>query len=591
MSDAGAQVARLTTDPPLDVLRLAAEAHALRFSDMNGAVALAGRALHIAEGAPVAEAGVVSALRVRSSCLARLGDLPGAEKDLARAEAMLTEVPDAQEVGWVQLIRAQLDWRQGRYLEAMRAAERALELHQAASDEVGMAEALLGLGRIAESTGDEAQALRHYHASRTMSERVNDSNGIAAAVANIGSVHGRLNDTERALAAFAIALPLSVAAGNRTLEARILSNIAGTHGDLGLYDTAMEHAQRGLALARTIGDRRVEVESSTLMGQIYARTGDVTKAEATLRDTLMVCRQFSLSSNEADARFELGCVLLMCERYDAARMEFESVLANDAAGGSFVVYLSHQQLATLYQATGDLEKTLYHERRYHVLKDATLGLKAQQRIRTALIEAEREQAEHDGQRLREHNEQLRSVNEEKTQLLVTLSAQTERLARLSIEDGLTGVFNRRHLDECVAAEWHRTMRFGHALTFALLDIDHFKSINDRYSHSVGDAVLRAIASYLRSHTRQVDVVARYGGEEFAVIYVATTLEDAATACDALRNGIAEMDWSAVANDLRVTVSIGVAAAHEVTSVVAMMGLADGRLYAAKASGRNCVRSA
>ena len=192
--------------------------------------------------------------------------------------------------------------------------------------------------------------------------------------------------------------------------------------------------------------------------------------------------------------------------------------------------------------------------------------------------------------MRERNEALLALNEDNSRLLRTLAEQAHALERLSLEDALTDVHNRRHLDAQLAIEWERRLRFGHLSTVALLDIDHFKDINDTYSHSVGDEVLRGVAAYLRAHTRHSDIVARYGGEEFAIVFIATSRRDAASACEALRAGIAALECGTAASGQRVTVSIGVACAEEASSIATLLGLADTRLYAAKHQGRNAVRS-
>ena len=171
-----------------------------------------------------------------------------------------------------------------------------------------------------------------------------------------------------------------------------------------------------------------------------------------------------------------------------------------------------------------------------------------------------------------------------------LAEQSAALERLSLEDALTGVHNRRHLDAQIALEWQRCQRFGHPLTIALLDIDHFKAVNDTHGHVVGDSVLRAIASHLRDHMRRVDIVARYGGEEFALIFLETPLPEAAAVCEQLCVGIGAMNCASIAADLHVTVSIGVAAAEEVSSTTSLLACADARLYAAKRDGRNMVRA-
>jgi diguanylate cyclase (GGDEF)-like protein len=120
----------------------------------------------------------------------------------------------------------------------------------------------------------------------------------------------------------------------------------------------------------------------------------------------------------------------------------------------------------------------------------------------------------------------------------------------------------------------------------MLDIDHFKAINDRYSHQTGDAVLQTVARLLRHQARDVDVIARYGGEEFALILPETPLDEAVAAADRLRRAIAAYPWAADYPDLAVTVSIGVVAGEPGDCPAAALRRADAYLYEAKRRGRN-----
>ncbi len=192
--------------------------------------------------------------------------------------------------------------------------------------------------------------------------------------------------------------------------------------------------------------------------------------------------------------------------------------------------------------------------------------------------------------LRGQTERLQAIDREKSALLGQLQAQSEAFARQAREDGLTGLANRRAFDEALAREFSRAQRTGSPLCLALLDLDHFKRVNDAYSHAAGDAVLRAIADLMRLHCREMDLVARWGGEEFALLFPATGLADAVAVCERLRLAAQEFDASEIAPGLRITVSIGVAAHLGLAHHDRMLVRADERLYEAKQSGRNRVCS-
>jgi diguanylate cyclase (GGDEF)-like protein len=164
----------------------------------------------------------------------------------------------------------------------------------------------------------------------------------------------------------------------------------------------------------------------------------------------------------------------------------------------------------------------------------------------------------------------------------------EALERQSLEDPLTGLANRRQFDARFADELARAQRFDHPLTVALLDIDHFKRVNDGCGHSVGDEVLRTVALLLRRECRAIDVVARHGGEEFVILLPETGLEGARVVCEKVRAAIERYAWAKLHVQLTVTASLGVFELAPGMDAGGALERADQLLYAAKQGGRNRV---
>ena len=170
-----------------------------------------------------------------------------------------------------------------------------------------------------------------------------------------------------------------------------------------------------------------------------------------------------------------------------------------------------------------------------------------------------------------------------------IQEQADRLLELSVRDALTGLHNRRYFDEHAALALQLASRQGRPFSVAIMDVDHFKQVNDRFSHATGDEVLKKVAALVRGSARATDLVARYGGEEFVIALPDADGARAAEACERVRAAIEAYDWSQVHPDLRVTTSIGVDADGE-GGLEERLKIADQRLYRAKQSGRNRVIS-
>lgn len=162
----------------------------------------------------------------------------------------------------------------------------------------------------------------------------------------------------------------------------------------------------------------------------------------------------------------------------------------------------------------------------------------------------------------------------------------EEVQQLAATDALTGVANRYTFQQVLESELARASRAGEDVGLAMLDIDHFKRLNDEHGHQTGDAVLRAVAAKLSEHSRKYDTVARYGGEEFAVILPATDREEVREIVERLRRNVSEL-----ADGPSVTISAGVATfPSDASGVDELVAAADEALYESKRAGRNRVQS-
>lgn len=208
-------------------------------------------------------------------------------------------------------------------------------------------------------------------------------------------------------------------------------------------------------------------------------------------------------------------------------------------------------------------------------------LEARVEERTREIEAQKES-------LVELSDSLREASGQKELLLRELQRKTDELDRQTKEDSLTGLYNRRFMDERLTEEFRRAERFHHPVSIAMIDVDDFKRINDTFSHMLADDVLRIVAKILRSQCRGIDVISRYGGDEFLLCFPETPASNAHSVCEKIRAAIESYDWKSLDPLLTVTTSIGVAGLEPDGGEKETLMAADAKLYEAKRGGRNLV---
>lgn len=189
----------------------------------------------------------------------------------------------------------------------------------------------------------------------------------------------------------------------------------------------------------------------------------------------------------------------------------------------------------------------------------------------------------------------REIDAEQEAMLESLASvvmDEMHLRRLASIDALTTLPNRRYFMDLSEQEYRRTLRYGHHLSVAIFDIDHFKLINDQNGHDAGDAVLKAVSGLCTRALREHDIVCRYGGEEFAVLMPHTTAGQATALANRLRKLVSEHRTGTRNTEIKFTISVGVTSCRVgAESIEDALSRADGALYDAKAKGRNRVVAA
>jgi diguanylate cyclase (GGDEF)-like protein len=188
--------------------------------------------------------------------------------------------------------------------------------------------------------------------------------------------------------------------------------------------------------------------------------------------------------------------------------------------------------------------------------------------------------------LRDENNQIKYIYIT-VQDVTDIAAYENKLITMNTKDGLTGIFNRRYFEAKLIEEFDRHIRYNRPLSLIMIDIDHFKTINDTYGHQAGDFILKKLANLIDKRIRTIDIVSRYGGEEFCCLLPETTIDSAMALAEFLRIGVETEIFQFKDKRLRITISQGVSEINsDVDSAEALLKLADDALYESKRMGRN-----
>ncbi|WP_028452052.1 GGDEF domain-containing protein [Chitinilyticum aquatile] len=399
---------------------------------------------------------------------------------------------------------------------------------------------------------------------------------------NVFVAHGQHAE---ALAWHEMALDFAETAGDHDQHANALLHICADLNKLGQFATTLQLSHKAEQIIRQSSHTAWLGDWLGYRGHAHFGLGQQEEAEYWLQQAHAINIQTNYRWSQSLTLLALGKVLLASGKMQAAREHLEQALTLISSFGSKpLLEQAHQLLAELFERQGEYGQALLHHRAYHELALAEARQLASTRLGSTL---ERRMKDVDIRlqllHTRHENTVLRLNNSRRAQ-------EVETLAHQASHDPLTGILNRRKLDQELERWVEQSQQDGRELSLLMLDLDHFKSINDRFGHAMGDEVLRLVGRMLQHSSRNDDVIARYGGEEFCVLLPGADLHTAQLVAERIRLRIQQTDWAALHAELQVTTSIGIATLTGDDDACTLQKRADTALYRAKQAGRNRVES-
>jgi diguanylate cyclase (GGDEF)-like protein len=537
-------------------------------------------------------------------------DHAAADQQIAAATALL---PRATRQG----LRAGVLNCQGETLQTVGENNQASDLYaQAAAiatqahDDQMLAEVLFSSGYLRGLRGEYAVGLSELRRAQTLFEQQHMPQHALTALASIAIIYNRMGDYAEAAHLYERALEEQHKAGLKREEAVTLHNLGRAHENLQEWDAAHDDFAGSLDLSKQLNYVR---------GQAYALRGLATVANAQGNPNLamkLLDRASEAQQRTPDTRLlaqidlARGVALHQLKRLKESAAILEQALVvfrqADSLGELTPTY---DALAAVDADLGDWRSAFDYRTLAQSTSNRLLRDQLDQRFATLKVEFDTAAREQENELLTRENEanqkalsqqqragDLRTAVVVLTALLLAVLVwlavhqrrSTQRMRALAMTDELTGVPNRRAVLGLLAQLLRRSAT---PTSILIMDIDHFKSINDRHGHLIGDETLRSMTANLREAVAEPAVFGRLGGEEFAVLLPGTDLGQAITIAERLRERVMRIDLSRWLGDRRLTVSIGIATSVPTRdSISVILRRADAALYAAKDAGRNCVRT-
>ncbi len=354
-------------------------------------------------------------------------------------------------------------------------------------------------------------------------------------------------------------------------KALCLTNIGYVCLHLGKFTEACEHFHKSLKLHTETNNKQDIAENLIALGRTHTEEFLQTREQQTLAQAINYLYSAHDYAEQLDSKQTLSLVaFVLAETYKVMQNYRKALEYHEEYAHHWEKFLSQENELRLQL----IEERFSSEREQQALEIY--------RLKTVeLTEAQEE--------LKLLVEVLQQADQRQSELLTQLAEKNAELERLAKEDALTGLCNRRTIDQIMQQAFQEAQSRGRRLTIGILDLDYFKKINDNFSHQIGDEVLRTVSQLMKARIGREGVAGRYGGEEFVLVFPNASLERAALVADTLRRAVETHDWASIHPNLKVTLSIGLCADTSLPSFEKMIAQADEKLYEAKKNGRNQIR--
>ncbi len=524
-----------------------------------------------------------------------LGQTERARAHLERAIAQFDALGIAAGTASASNVLGLLEWSAARFERALSLFTRYIEIARQLGRRQSESTGLGNLAGVYMELGNPWRALELNLAALEIARGETDCEHVVAwTLTAIGDAQHALGNTGAARQHLLEALERQRASGDERYAAMTLRSLGALYLKLRRFDQAIAALDEAVTLGKRTGNAVLEAGALVLHAMVHFERDDHALALETARSAVHCGEAVGDRVNASRARVVVAaCEVALGVASDALEAFGPVIVDARATNSGAVEVFALERLVLALEGAGQFKAALAHSSAVRALEKRLARSDLERLALTMNAQLNQERDRFDFGLVRARTEALESLNArleranaENAALLVQLREQTHRLERLSHEDALTGVYNRRHLETELPRAWSQAQRQSTPLTVAMLDIDHFKRVNDTASHRVGDEVLKRIAGILQTQLRLEDTVCRYGGEEFVVLLPDCDLAHAVDVLERVRVAVRDFDWTSLGVNVPVTLSAGLASSPQACDAPNLVTLADDAQYRAKARGRD-----
>ncbi|MFT2091101.1 diguanylate cyclase [Paraglaciecola sp. 2405UD69-4] len=539
---------------------------------------------------------------------------------------IFTELGDERLMARTLNTLAEAERHLGNFMVALEYSLRGLELHQLLDDPEGRAKALIGAGIIYRNISRYEASLKHFLQANQYYTQVNDIVGMAKTSNQVGLIYTKLKQFEQARSFYEVTVDFPEGEVDLNTLASAYRELAVIDLDSEKFELARSRALKALQIYRSTNAKSNQALTLRIIGNTYRDEGDEANALSYYSSSLALAKEIGSKIYQIKAQTPIAALLIDTDVEEAIKLLKRSVELATQINEKYQILYAYRVLVDAEKARGNIAHALEYSQ---LENDLIMEInKEDEDNHVAIVKASlyshkmevelkalREKAKLDKLELERKNNEIEIVGQAKVisdleltknryatvalllLLVVCLGlvllvyrrfTDSKKLNReldyLAARDPLTNCYNRRILFELINRDFAGPEPMNEYCV-VMVDIDHFKKVNDTYGHSTGDVVLRGVANAIQNTVRQNDIVARYGGEEFCVVLPNASQKQAMRIGETIRVNIENTKFE----DVKVTSSLGVSSIKfNARSPTELIAQADDALYKSKASGRNQV---